>query len=107
MAPKSRKYYDARAKIARAMSHASRLLMLELLRDGEMCVNDLTDAVGVNQSTVSKHLTVLKEAGLVSLRKQGANNYYQLAQQSSIGRILDSLNSVLQANLQESRAAMK
>jgi len=42
MATKSKKYYDARAKIARAMSHSSRLMILDLLQSEEKCVNDLT-----------------------------------------------------------------
>ncbi len=107
MAKKSWKYYVARAKVAKAMSHASRLMMLELLRSEDMCVNDLTAVVGVNQSTVSKHLTVLKEAGLVTIQKKGAKNFYRLAKKASVSRILDSLNSVLESNLKESRAAMR
>lgn len=101
------KYYDARAKIARAMSHASRLMILDLLREKEKCVNELSKAVGVNQSTVSKHLTLLKHAGLVSMHREGAMNYYRLARRSNVHSILDSLNSIFQANLKESKAAMK
>ena len=70
--------YEARAKVAKAMAHPSRLLMLDLLQKQEMCVGDLTEAVGADQSTVSKHLSVLKDVGLVTVRKEGSLSYYQL-----------------------------
>lgn len=78
MNEKTRKRYEARAKIAKAMAHPSRLLMLDLLQKQEMCVGDLTDEVGADQSTVSKHLAVLKDVGLVGVRKEGALSYYRV-----------------------------
>lgn len=78
MKEKTRKQYEARAKIAKAMSHPSRLLMLDLLQKQEMCVGDLTERVGADQSTVSKHLAILKEVGLVDARKEGALSYYRV-----------------------------
>lgn len=53
-------------------------MMLDLLAQQERCVSELTDRVGADQSTVSKHLAMLKEVGLVVVRKQGSQNYYQL-----------------------------
>ena len=73
-----RKQYEARAKIAKAMAHPSRLLMLDLLQKQEMCVSELTDQVGADQSTVSKHLAILKEVGLIGVRKEGALSYYRV-----------------------------
>lgn len=107
MNAKSRQFYDARSRVARAMSHGSRLLILDVLRAEELCVNDLTDIVGVKQSTVSKHLVILKNAGLVKHRRKGAMNVYSLANKSTINRILDSLNAVVESNLKASKAAMK
>ena len=78
MNEKTRKRYEARAKIAKAMAHPSRLLMLDLLQKEEMCVGDLTKQVGADQSTVSKHLAVLKDVGLVDVRKEGALSYYRV-----------------------------
>ncbi len=78
MTQKTLKQYEARAKVAKAMAHPSRLLMLDLLQKQEMCVSELTEAVGVDQSTVSKHLAILKETGLVDVRKQGAMSYYRV-----------------------------
>ncbi len=79
MNAKTRKQYEARAKVAKAMAHPSRLFILDLLQKQEMCVNDLTDEVGADQSTVSKHLAILKETGLVDARKEGAMSYYRVS----------------------------
>jgi ArsR family transcriptional regulator len=73
-----RRDYELRARIVRAMGHPSRLLMLDELAVKELCVCELTGLVGSDQSTVSKHLAVLRNAGLVDLRKQGAMVFYRL-----------------------------
>lgn len=75
---KTRVRYEARAKILKAMAHPSRLLIIDTLADGERCVCDLTEIVGSDKSTVSKHLSVLKSAGLVSDEKRGLQVFYTL-----------------------------
>jgi ArsR family transcriptional regulator, arsenate/arsenite/antimonite-responsive transcriptional repressor len=59
-----------------ALSDETRLAILELLRDGERCVCELTDALDVAQSRLSFHLRVLRDAGLVSDRRDGRWIYY-------------------------------
>lgn len=66
------------AKIFKALGHGSRLLMVNALRGGELCVCDLQLLVGDDMSTVSRHLTVLREAGVVAARREGVNMYYRL-----------------------------
>lgn len=61
-----------------ALSDETRLGILEMLRDGERCVCDLQDELGAAQSRLSFHLRVLKEAGLVSDRKEGRWSYYSI-----------------------------
>lgn len=61
-----------------ALSDEKRLRILEMLRDGEQCVCDLTDALDVGQSLLSFHLKSLKEAGLVNDRRDGRWVYYSL-----------------------------
>ena len=78
MSKRPKEYYEIRAQIAKALAHPSRLLMLDALRSSDLCVCELTELVGADQSTVSKHLAVLKQAGLVSDRKEGAMIYYHL-----------------------------
>jgi ArsR family transcriptional regulator len=61
-----------------ALSDETRLQLLELLREGEQCVCDLTDALGAAQSRLSFHLKTLKDAGLVTDRREGRWVYYAL-----------------------------
>jgi ArsR family transcriptional regulator len=69
---------NRRAKVFKALGHPSRLLMVEALGEGEKCVCELQELVGSDMSTVSKHLSVLREAGLVQDDRRGTNIYYSL-----------------------------
>ena len=69
----------ARASIVKAMAHPTRLLIMESLMHGEHCVNDLTDMAGCDVTTLSKHLAVMKRAGLLICEKQGLQVFYQIA----------------------------
>jgi len=66
------------ARLFHALSDATRLGIVEMLRDGEHCVCDLQVAFGAAQSRLSYHLKVLKDAGLVTDRKEGRWSYYSL-----------------------------
>jgi len=67
-----------RAKVFKALGHPSRLLMVETLGQGEKCVCELRELVGSDISTISKHLSVLKEAGIVTDERRGTSVYYSL-----------------------------
>jgi len=75
----SRRTLDARALVFKALSHPDRLRMVEELADGERCVCELVKAVESAWSTVSRHLSVLKEAGIVADQKRGLQVFYRLA----------------------------
>ena len=68
----------ARAKVMKALAHPSRLFMVDELSRGERCVCELTEMVGADVSTVSKHLTVLKQAGVVIDERRGQQVFYRL-----------------------------
>jgi ArsR family transcriptional regulator len=106
MNKKNRKRYEARAKIAKAMAHPSRLLMLDLLQKQEMCVSDLTEQVGADQSTVSKHLAVLKDVGLVDVQKDGALSYYRVTCECLDG-FFSCMESVLKSDVELRRTTLK
>ena len=72
------KLYEARARVIKAMAHPTRLFMVEELSKGERCVCDLTEMVGADVSTVSKHLSLLKNAGIVEDDKRGTQVFYSL-----------------------------
>ncbi|NLX05403.1 MAG: winged helix-turn-helix transcriptional regulator [Phycisphaerae bacterium] len=70
--------FEAKARVIKAMAHPTRLFLVDELSKGERCVCELTAMVGADISTVSKHLTVLKEVGIVQDEKRGTQVYYRL-----------------------------
>ena len=102
--PKS--HYEARARIAKALAHPSRLLMLDALTGEELCVSDLTELVGSDQSTVSKHLAVLRQAGLVDLTKEGTLAFYRLKAPCLEG-FWKCIETVLSKNLEDQKQAIE
>ena len=81
------------ARVFHALSDETRLRILERLREGERCVCDLTDILGAAQSRLSFHLRTLKDAGLVTDRRDGRWSYYALnpAALEPITQALESL----------------
>jgi DNA-binding transcriptional ArsR family regulator len=71
--------YKRKAEVIKALAHPSRLMMVEALAEGTLCVCELQALVGSDMSTVSKHLTLLKQAGIVSDEKRGLWVYYSLS----------------------------
>jgi ArsR family transcriptional regulator len=67
------------ARVFKALGHATRLFLVQELGRGERCVCDLQVLVGADISTVSKHLAVLREAGLVRDERRGNQIFYSLA----------------------------
>jgi len=70
--------YELQAKILKALGHPARLLVVDELCRKERCVCELTEMIGSDTSTVSKHLSVLKDAGIVGIEKRGTHVYYSL-----------------------------
>ncbi len=68
----------SRSKVFKALGHPARLAMVDALRDSDKCVCDLRELVDLDTSTVSKHLSVLKNAGVVTGRKKGNWVWYSL-----------------------------
>ena len=67
-----------RSAVIKALAHPSRLAIAEALQEGEHCVRDLTKLVGADMSTVSKHLTIMRDVGLLETEKRGLNVFYKL-----------------------------
>jgi len=73
-----REKYEARARYIRALAHPARLFIVDELAESERCVNDLHILIGGDRTTLSKHLAVLRDAGVVLTEKRGAQVYYRL-----------------------------
>ena len=78
MNEKTKAKYDARAKIIKAMAHPTRLFIVDQLSRTETCVCELAAMIGADVSTVSKHLSLLKAAGIVHDEKRGLQVFYSL-----------------------------
>jgi ArsR family transcriptional regulator len=102
----TRARFQARADVIKALAHATRLFLVDELSRGERCVCELTEMVGADMSTVSKHLSVLKNAGIVSDDKRGAQVYYSL-QCPCVMDFFSCVRSVQQSVREEERAAVR
>lgn len=72
------KQLELTAEVLRALGHPLRLKIIEFLRAGERCVCEIIPAVGAEQSVVSKHLSVLRQAGILEARKEGLRVIYRI-----------------------------
>jgi len=70
--------YTARAEIIKAMAHATRLMIMDELAKGEHCVCELTEMAGADVSTVSKHISILKNVGIVEVEKRSQKVFCKL-----------------------------
>lgn len=106
MDPNNLAKYVARAKIIKAMAHPTRLFLVdELARSGERCVCELTEMVGADMSTVSRHLTILKNVGIVEDERRGAQVYYRLRVRCVLN-FFECVESVMQCNVKEQRGML-
>ncbi len=106
MDAKTQARYEARAKIVKAIAHPSRLFIVDELAKEERCVCELTERIGADTSTVSKHLAVLKSAGIVQDEKRGLMVYYKL-RVPCIVNVFGCVEGVLLANLEEQLAMVE
>jgi DNA-binding transcriptional ArsR family regulator len=99
MDAKTQAKYEARANIVKAMAHPARLFIVdELARSGERCVCELTEMIGTDMSTVSRHLSLLKNAGIIEDQKRGAQVYYSL-RVPCVVNFFECVESVLKCNV--------
>ena len=78
MEPELRQRYQLRARIVKAMAHPTRLFIVEQLAKRPHSVCELTEMVGVDISTVSKHLAILRAVGIVQAERDATRIYYSL-----------------------------
>lgn len=96
-------YYEGRAELVRALANPFRLMMVDMLRGGELCVCQFNEALELDYSTISRHLTVLRRAGIAGSRKSGKNVYYHL-KVPCIVSFFDCFEDVLKMNADATRS---
>ena len=102
MNDKKRQKLEARAVIIKALAHPTRLFVIDELAKGERCVCELRDMIGADISTVSKHLSVLKQAGIVEDEKRGLQVWYSL-RVPCILNFFGCVEDVLKANVKQAQ----
>ena len=102
----ARERYAAWAEIIKAMAHPTRLFVVEELSKGERCVCELTGMIGADTSTVSKHLAILKNAGIVQDEKRGTQVYYNLRCPCVLDFVA-CVNTVLKSNVERQLELVK
>jgi ArsR family transcriptional regulator len=98
--------YEARARIVKALAHPTRLFIVDELAKGERCVNELTAMIGADMSTVSKHLTVLRNVGVIVDEKRGLQVFYSL-RTPCIMKFFGCLETVMKTVAEEQMALVE
>lgn len=91
---------ELKAEILKALGHPTRLSIVEMLASGERCVCELNEHIEADHSTISKHLSILKQAGLVSDRKNGLKVYYKLEAPCVI-RFIECISQVISSRIRK------
>ena len=97
---------QARAKILKALAHPSRMFIVEKIKDKPYCVCELAEMIGIDQSTTSKHLSVLKNAGIIEDKKEGTTVYYSL-RCTCIMDFIGCIENVIRMNLERDYRFLK
>jgi len=92
---KKQETYELRARIFKALSHPSRLMIVDALQEGPRMVGDLVDLVGAEYATVSNHLAKLKQAGIVAEDRKEKNHVYYRLEVTCIGGFFTCVGDVL------------
>ena len=91
--------FEKQAQIAKAMGHPLRMAVIDFLQDGEKCVCDIAEHLGAERSNVSRHLSVMVNAGVLSCRKDGLKVFYTLRTPC----VADFLSCVIRVLKQQAR----
>lgn len=95
--------FEIRARVIKAMAHPTRLFIVDELSRQTRCVCELTEMIGADMSTVSKHLTILKNAGIVQDEKRGSSVYYKL-RCPCVMSFFECVESVIRTSVEEQLA---
>lgn len=96
---------EIRSKIIKAIAHPVRLMVIEFLKEGEQSFSEIFDLFKLDKSTVSKHLLVLKEAGIISSRKNGADVIYKL-DVPCITDFFSCVTAVIESNVKKQQVCL-
>ena len=96
------KIYENQAVFLKALGQPTRLQILDLLKKGERCVCEIFPALDQEQANVSKHLTILKQAGILDSRKEGLRVIYWIKDKEILG-LIQGVSLMLKNQAREQR----
>jgi len=98
--------HDLRARFLKALAHPARVYIVERICQADICVCKLAEEIGSDITTVSKHLAILKQAGIVRVEKRGTQIFPKL-KMAGIDRLLSLIDDAICTNIQEIRQVMQ
>ena len=98
--------FEKQAEVIKSVGHPLRIAILDFLKDGEQCVCDIAEHVGSERSNVSRHLSVMVSAGVLSSRKEGLKVIYSL-KTPCILDCLSCISECLKQQIHDSQKMLK
>jgi DNA-binding transcriptional ArsR family regulator len=95
-------FYKLKAELCKTLSDPKRLMIIDCLRQGEKAVGELAQIIGIAQSSVSRHLAILRDRGVLQPRREGNNIFYSLTD-PKIGQACDLVKEVLMNKMSKHR----
>lgn len=97
---------NKKTEILKAIAQPTRLKILELLRNGERCVCEMMGLINEEQANISKHLALLRQAGIVDYRKEGVSAYYRIRHKEVLD-IIDISEEIVRKEMLEAVEMLK
>ena len=97
-----KKIFELHADVCKALGHALRIEVIDLLQDKELCFTDILEITGGLKSNLSQHLSVMTKKGILSMRKEGQCNYYSLSSEK-VAQACRLMREVLVDNLKKQK----
>ncbi len=101
----SPRLYELQAELISAIAHPVRVAIVDLLKDGEVCVCEIAERIGAERSNTSRHLAVMLRAGVLKTRKEGLQVFYSLRTRCVV-QFLKCATRAIEEGLRERSAAL-
>jgi len=98
--------YELQAEVLKALAHPLRLAIIQFLAEEEKCVCDIVEYTGTSQSNISRHLSIMKRAGILSDRKEGLSVYYRLNMPCALN-FFKCVKDIMETQISERSAALQ
>ena len=98
MVQRDKEFFTLKAELCKTFSDPKRLMIITELREGEKHVGELVRTLQISQAVVSRHLAILHERGMVTVRQEGVTHFYKLSD-DRIGIVCDLIDEILRGKM--------